>query len=540
MVICMRDAGTSAIARGAPVRVPAVSTGGALAIACGLGVVALSALRIADAPPIVRTVGGLLLLAAFILLTAIDYRNAVAVAVVELVAGGAAGGWAVFPGGVSGRVAILVVLTVGAVIILARDSLANRRPTLGRYGVHAAVLAVAFPVVWIGLALLNGMPLSAAVQDGNGYAAISLVLVVVALMVRGEGAWFRDWMFLASAFNAIFTFGLVILAIVGAVPLFPQLRAMLLDGPTGLGFGGAIGYLPTGAGRLWLASGLYLQVGLVLTTARLLRTPSRWTWLLFGVLLVDVAASYTRGFWIAAAAGVAAVVAFGYVDRYRVAKLASAVVVTGLVATVMGWAVGGSVPDYLLQRASSTTAVGQAPRPSPGTANPSSTTTPSPASHPPAATSAPPAGSPPPAVDELGAESNAIKVVQARVLLAEIASSPILGHGFGATAPGYPYGNGFVYELTYLDIGYKTGLLGLVLFLSFPLRLMADALRGRFRGLRMPDGLGSRDAAVPLALVGSVLIASATNPYLLAAYGILPIAAAVAWLDPIDRASRDV
>ncbi len=223
--------------------------------------------------------------------------------------------------------------------------------------------------------------------------------------------------------------------------------------------------MPTGAGRLYLASGLYLQVGLVLTTARLLKRASPWTWVLFGILLVDVGASYTRGFWIASNRGSgrrsarlcrtvphpqAVIGGHGHRDRRHVRR----------------WAVGGSLPDYLLQRAASTTAWPASVRRRPARSRPE---------HPGAVPT-------PPAEDELGAESNAIRVVQARVLLTEITSSPIVGHGFGATARDYPYGTGFVFELTYLDIAFKTGLLGLILFLSLPIRLLVDAMRAGSAG----------------------------------------------------------
>jgi hypothetical protein len=117
-------------------------------------------------------------------------------------------------------------------------------------------------------------------------------------------------------------------------------------------------------------------------------------------------------------------------------------------------------------------------------------------------------------------------------LLAHIAERPVLGWGFGTIAPDYAYGDIYSYELAYLDLAYKTGLVGLVLFLSFPLRLLIDSVRARLGRIRLPAGVDPREAAVPGAIILSLLVTGATNPYLTAAFGLAPIIFAIAWLDP--------
>ncbi len=87
-------------------------------------------------------------------------------------------------------------------------------------------------------------------------------------------------------------------------------------------------------------------------------------------------------------------------------------------------------------------------------------------------------------------------------------------------------------RLQYLDLTYKTGIVGLLLFLSFPLRLLFDAVRGRLGRLRLAVGVTRQEAAVPFAIIVSVLVVGATNPYLLAAFGLAPIILSIAWLDP--------
>lgn len=143
--------------------------------------------------------------------------------------------------------------------------------------------------------------------------------------------------------------------------------------------------------------------------------------------------------------------------------------------------------------------------------------------------------------DTAGAESNAIKLKQAKVLFHHIEHSPVYGYGFGTIAPDYPYGHTYSYELSYLDIAYKTGIVGLLLFLSFPFRLLVDAVRVRLRRLEPADGVVPYDAALVVVMIGTVLVTAVGNPVIEASYGVLPIVAAVAWLDgDVRRSPRNV
>jgi hypothetical protein len=139
--------------------------------------------------------------------------------------------------------------------------------------------------------------------------------------------------------------------------------------------------------------------------------------------------------------------------------------------------------------------------------------------------------------DTTGAESNSIRVKQAKVLLHHIEHSPVFGYGFGTIAPDYPYGHTYSYELSYLDIAYKTGLVGLLLFLSFPLRLLVDAVRVRFGRLAPPGGVVPEEGALVVAMIGAVLLTAVGNPVIEASYGVLPIVTSIAWLDGDIRSS---
>jgi hypothetical protein len=133
--------------------------------------------------------------------------------------------------------------------------------------------------------------------------------------------------------------------------------------------------------------------------------------------------------------------------------------------------------------------------------------------------------------DVAGEASNAYKVAEAKALWGYIRKRPIYGFGFGKVAS--DFSTGYSYELSYLDLTLKAGIIGLLLFLSFPLRLIADALRLRRSTARRPLECTRRIGApgVVVGVVAGILLAGATNPYLFAAFGLVSILVMVAWLE---------
>jgi O-antigen ligase len=99
--------------------------------------------------------------------------------------------------------------------------------------------------------------------------------------------------------------------------------------------------------------------------------------------------------------------------------------------------------------------------------------------------------------------------------------NPVFGDGLGAVV--YPH---FVrdpaapwsYELTYLQLLFQMGLLGLLAVLALPLVAVRRGLRDATTGaLQAPPLAGA------MAILG-ILVASATNPYLLSSFGMLCVA----------------
>ena len=473
-------------------------------------IVVLGVLRIVDGPPELNAIAQVVLVVAFSALAFVDYRAAVAIVLIEIACLGAGGLWTSLPGGLSGRQLLHAILLVRALAMFLDAWRTGRRVKLGHYGWHALALAVILPLIWMPLGLLNGHSPNDVFGDGNSHLFFAFILVFIALIAEGFGPWLRRWLLIACAVNAVVTGLLILVTLTSLVP--PGALASIVN--TDFVMGGAVGYMPNGAYRLYLGSGLYLQVGVALTIWQLLQKPrDPWLWSLYALLLIDTTATYTRGFWLGTALAAGIVLLLGARSVRRSAAIMAGTVVLFVAASGIGALIGFSVPAYVFDRTASSLSVG-------GEAS----------------------GPDDPAIpdedfqgESAGATSNRVKLVQARVLIGHITESPVIGHGFGAIAEDYPYGQIYSYELAFLDLAYKAGIVGLLLFLSLPLRFVVDALRIRFGVLRPPrpaNGVSRHEMGVVLAIVGSVLITSATNPYILAAFGMLPVLICVAWLEP--------
>jgi O-antigen ligase len=141
--------------------------------------------------------------------------------------------------------------------------------------------------------------------------------------------------------------------------------------------------------------------------------------------------------------------------------------------------------------------------------------------------------------DVAGAASNSYRVAEAEALLHYIRKRPIYGYGFGSVASNFA--TGYTYELSYLDLLFKAGIFGLLLFLSFPVRLVFDALRMRLgHAPASPEGArGVSSAGVVVGVIAGILIVGATNPYLFAAFGLVSMLAMVVWMEEALPVSGD-
>lgn len=134
----------------------------------------------------------------------------------------------------------------------------------------------------------------------------------------------------------------------------------------------------------------------------------------------------------------------------------------------------------------------------------------------------------------LGDTSAGLRETQAPKLWDAFKQNPVFGDGLGAVVrprfvrdPAAPWS----YELTYLQLLFQMGVLGLLAVLALPLAVVR-------RGLR--EASASELRALPLAgamAILGILVASATNPYLLASFGMLCVAIGLSLVARADSAA---
>ena len=124
-------------------------------------------------------------------------------------------------------------------------------------------------------------------------------------------------------------------------------------------------------------------------------------------------------------------------------------------------------------------------------------------------------------------QSSRDRVVQGPQLIAAFKDRPLLGSGLGATlqsgyyrSPTEPY----QFELNYHQILFQNGIVGLAVILGLPLLAMARAVLAMKRLPREESAL----AIGGVAGVAGLLMAGASNPYLISSYGMLALAVMLA------------
>jgi O-antigen ligase len=136
----------------------------------------------------------------------------------------------------------------------------------------------------------------------------------------------------------------------------------------------------------------------------------------------------------------------------------------------------------------------------------------------------------------LGDASAGLRETQAPKLWDAFKQNPVFGDGLGAVVrprfvrdPAAPWS----YELTYLQLLFQMGVLGLLAVLALPLAVVRRGLREAGTG-----ALRAQPLAGAMAILG-ILVASATNPYLLASFGMLCVAVGLSLVAQADPAAPD-
>ncbi len=129
---------------------------------------------------------------------------------------------------------------------------------------------------------------------------------------------------------------------------------------------------------------------------------------------------------------------------------------------------------------------------------------------------------------DLSDASSQQRITQAPQLLEEFKRRPLLGSGLGATLPSGTFRSAeqpFSFELTYHDVLFHNGIVGLLAILGLPLLAMARTVAVMTRLSRDERAL----AIAAVAAMAGLLVAGATNPYLISSFGMLATTVALAY-----------
>jgi O-antigen ligase len=349
----------------------------------------------------------------------------------------------------------------------------GRKRTLSdyQYAVPVVLFAIGIPVVWalVGAAQAVGGDsaglhgLTWTMQEASRFTYLLLYFPLLDARRLYGSRGVDVWLFPVLALCGVTVFLLFLHYLIeepGNTPSFLIFKGVFGDSPGGF--------------RVFIGN----QVLFIVATALLLAEvaslgPSRMRIGGLALLIVSTYLSHTRGIWLGMSivcAGILLVVFWREVDAQRrrlTMRIVSAVVLLAAVAGI------GML-------------FGAVPRPS-----------------------------------FLGDASAGLRETQAPKLWDAFKHNPVFGDGLGTVVrprfvrdPAAPWS----YELTYLQLLFQTGILGLLAVLALPLAAVRRGLREAGRGALRAPPLGGA-----MAILG-ILVASATNPYLLASYGMLCVA----------------
>ncbi len=367
----------------------------------------------------------------------------------------------------------LVGICLLAWLLSARPWQARRE--LPRLTVPVLVVGVGIPLVWVLVAWLRhhaGDPvqrhgLTNAVTEASHFPALLLFFPLVDFL-RAGGARRRSTIWLGPAIvTAVITLAIwTAWTVAGADYGTHQLR--LLSGVIGPG---------AGPFRVQLVTQIMFVPALAMVLARAARDGLSTGGALLAVAILGAAVvSHTRGYWLALLCVCAIVIAFS-VDRRRWRTMRTAV------PWLVCLAILAVEPIPALEHARS--------------------------------------------ISEI---SLSTRIAEAHQLLRGIRLHLLSGSGLGATLPdGYVRspGDPWSFELTFYQLLFELGIVGLLVLLALPLSALIRVSR-RVMGLTGDAALAAR---VALATLLGLLVADATNPYLINSAGMLALAVGLVYAE---------
>ena len=343
------------------------------------------------------------------------------------------------------------------------------------------------------IGLINGNSLGDIFSDVNSFLGILYILLLIAY-IKGRSENINKLLNIFVNCATIVSIITIILFVVSRIYLPNNLEIIVAYNNlnTKLQYGLISGLvLSNNYARVYLYNGIFMQLAVAIMFIKLFNKEKN----IFGIvklaiLLIGIYVSNTRGFWLGTVGVV--VLSFAYylwrVKKYRltIKNVLISIIPLILVAVIIPKTIVAVSPEQNLPDS---------------------------------------AGSIKDRIESIGDfendESNKVRAIQLRFLVDKIKEKPVLGWGFGSHIYEYPQYmkenglqgvNSSSFELYYVELVFKTGIIGVLIFFGYLIYNFVKLMLILFK-----KGLRERDEQM---LVGwtigtmSILASSITNPYI--------------------------
>ena len=343
------------------------------------------------------------------------------------------------------------------------------------------------------IGLINGNGLGDIFSDVNSFLGILYILLLIAY-IKGRSENINKLLNIFVNCATIVSIITIILFVVSRIYLPNNLEIIVAYNNlnTKLQYGLISGLvLSNNYARVYLYNGIFMQLAVAIMFIKLFNKEKN----IFGIvklaiLLIGIYVSNTRGFWLGTVGVV--VLSFAYylwrVKKYRltIKNVLISIIPLILVAVIIPKTIVAVSPEQNLPDS---------------------------------------AGSIKDRIESIGDfendESNKVRAIQLRFLVDKIKEKPVLGWGFGSHIYEYPQYmkenglqgvNSSSFELYYVELVFKTGIIGVLIFFGYLIYNFVKLMLILFK-----KGLRERDEQM---LVGwtigtmSILASSITNPYI--------------------------
>jgi len=414
----------------------------------------------------------------------------------EIVLGGAGGHWLFF-GFLSARVVFFGILFLVWFYRILRRKIDLKPIYKSKFSKPFLILALFFPIFWGAIGWIHGWPGKYILSDANGFLFYFLFFILVTVLPKQNMARCLVKVYLISIAIAAGILSLLyFLAAFGVINIW-FLKQLFLGRML---FGGKIGIMPDFALRLFTGNGIFVVIGILIFASFALvkkKLSKRARNLIFLAILfchLAIVASYTRGFWVGIIG--ALIFLFFFLTWKSRGKLLAGAAVLFLISEIIFQAFFSlSFFNFFFNRLATSISVERDP------------------------------------------VSLGQRLSQARVLGGAILRQPFWGTGFGTYFPNYrtiqDVADPYSFELGYLDMTVKFGIIGFAFWGLVILRIFAKGLKllwFKFDLKRLDQALilGFLSGLVALLIIGG------TSPFLMSGFGILHIVLAVYLLEMIS------